>query len=88
MTERTSSLLTDLYQLTMLQAYLDQGMADTAVFEFFVRELPPDRNFLMASKAARVRLTGWLQRQLHGAGGCAVGHSHLWHHGPFVHSNP
>jgi nicotinate phosphoribosyltransferase len=49
MTERTSSLLTDLYQLTMLQAYLDQGMADTAVFEFFVRELPPDRNFLMAA---------------------------------------
>ncbi|MEY3446744.1 MAG: hypothetical protein RIR45_1499 [Pseudomonadota bacterium] len=54
MTERTSSLLTDLYQLTMLQAYLDQGMADTAVFEFFVRELPPDRNFLMAAGLEQV----------------------------------
>ena len=30
-------LLTDLYQLTMVQAYVEQGMMDTAVFEFFVR---------------------------------------------------
>ena len=49
MNERTSLLLTDLYQLTMLQAYFDQGMADTAVFEFFVRKLPESRNFLMAA---------------------------------------
>jgi nicotinate phosphoribosyltransferase len=44
-----SVLLTDLYQLTMLQAYYDQGMTDTAVFEFFVRKLPPGRNFLIAA---------------------------------------
>ncbi|WP_334157103.1 nicotinate phosphoribosyltransferase [Oryzomicrobium sp.] len=44
-----SPLLTDLYELTMLQAYLDEGMADTAVFEFFVRALPPSWNFLMAA---------------------------------------
>jgi len=43
------ALLTDLYQLTMLQAYYDQGMADTAVFEFFVRKLPAGRNFLVAA---------------------------------------
>lgn len=43
-----SALLLDLYQLTMLQAYFDQGMADTAVFEFFVRKLPAGRNFLVA----------------------------------------
>ena len=43
------TLLTDLYQLTMLQAYFDQGMADTAVFEFFVRKLPAGRNFLVAA---------------------------------------
>ena len=43
------ALLTDLYQLTMLQAYFDQGMADTAVFEFFVRKLPANRNFLVAA---------------------------------------
>lgn len=50
---RTSLLLTDLYQLTMLQAYFDQGMNDTAVFEFFVRKLPPGRNFLMAAGLAQ-----------------------------------
>ncbi len=44
-----SALLTDLYQLTMLQAYFDQGMAGTAVFEFFVRRLPAGRNFLVAA---------------------------------------
>lgn len=44
-----SALLTDLYQLTMLKAYADQGMRDVAVFEFFVRRLPPGRNFLMAA---------------------------------------
>ena len=30
-----SPLLTDLYQLNMAQAYLDQNATDTAVFEFF-----------------------------------------------------
>jgi nicotinate phosphoribosyltransferase len=44
-----SVLLTDLYQLTMLQGYFDQGMEETAVFEFFVRKLPPRRNFLVAA---------------------------------------
>jgi nicotinate phosphoribosyltransferase len=33
----------------MLQAYFDGGMADTAVFEFFVRRLPRERNFLLAA---------------------------------------
>jgi nicotinate phosphoribosyltransferase len=45
----TSPLLTDLYQLNMLQAYLDHGQTDTAVFEFFVRRLPARRVFLMAA---------------------------------------
>lgn len=45
----TSPLLTDLYQLTMLQAYLEHGMTETAVFEFFVRRLPPRRSFLLAA---------------------------------------
>jgi nicotinate phosphoribosyltransferase len=44
-----SPLLTDLYQLTMLQAYLDCGMTDVAVFEFFVRKLPSTWNFLVAA---------------------------------------
>ncbi|HUK39683.1 MAG TPA: nicotinate phosphoribosyltransferase [Candidatus Acidoferrales bacterium] len=46
---QTSILLTDLYQLTMLQGYFDQGMGETAVFEFFVRKLPQQRNFLVAA---------------------------------------
>ena len=45
----SSALLTDLYQLTMLQGYFDQGMEETAVFEFFVRKLPGQRNFLIAA---------------------------------------
>jgi len=44
-----TALLTDLYQLTMLQAYLEQGMDDSATFELFVRKLPPERNFLVAA---------------------------------------
>lgn len=54
MPERTSVLLTDLYQLTMLQAYFDRGMGETAVFEFFARRLPPGRNFLMAAGLEQV----------------------------------
>ena len=54
MSRNQSALLTDLYQLTMLQAYFDEGMADTAVFEFFVRALPPGRNFLLAAGLEQV----------------------------------
>lgn len=43
------TLLTDLYQLTMLQGYFERGMFDTAVFEFFARKLPPCRNFYLAA---------------------------------------
>ena len=42
-----AALFTDLYQLTMLQAYLREGMAGTAVFDLFIRRLG-DRNFLIA----------------------------------------
>ncbi len=46
---RSSILLTDLYQLTMLQGYMEQGMEETAVFEFFARKMPPQRGFFMAA---------------------------------------
>jgi nicotinate phosphoribosyltransferase len=49
-----SLLLTDLYQLNMLQAYRDAGMTATAVFEFFVRKLPPSRGFLVAAGLEQV----------------------------------
>jgi nicotinate phosphoribosyltransferase len=45
----SSPLLTDLYQLNMIQAYLDHGATGTAVFEFFVRKLPPYRGFFLAA---------------------------------------
>lgn len=45
----SSALLTDLYQLTMIEAYLDHGETRNAVFEFFVRTLPPGRSFLVAA---------------------------------------
>lgn len=44
-----SALLTDLYQLAMLQAYRAYGFTKTAVFELFVRKLPARRGFLMAA---------------------------------------
>lgn len=47
-------LLTDLYELTMLQAYFEQRMNGLAVFELFVRRLPPGRHFLMAAGLAQV----------------------------------
>jgi nicotinate phosphoribosyltransferase len=45
----TSPLTTDLYELNMVQAYLDRGEDKEAVFEFFVRRLPERRGFLLAA---------------------------------------
>jgi nicotinate phosphoribosyltransferase len=45
----SDALLTDLYQLTMLKAYYARDMRETAVFELFVRRLPPVRSFMIAA---------------------------------------
>jgi len=42
-----SLLLTDLYQLSMMEVYGRHDMRQTAVFELFVRKLPRNRGFLM-----------------------------------------
>ena len=42
------ALFTDLYELTMLQAYFEEGMTEEAVFSLFVRRLPARRNYLLA----------------------------------------
>ncbi len=42
-----TALFTDLYQLTMLQAYFAEGMDEEAVFDLFVRRLKK-RNYLIA----------------------------------------
>lgn len=54
MNPSSSALLTDLYELTMVHAYLEQGMTGPAVFEFFVRKLPANRNFLVATGLEQV----------------------------------
>jgi nicotinate phosphoribosyltransferase len=55
----TSPLVTDLYQLTMLQGYWARGMDRVASFELFVRKLPPQRGFLVA--AGLELLLDWLE---------------------------
>jgi nicotinate phosphoribosyltransferase len=46
---RDLALLTDQYELTMLQTYWAEGLTDRAVFSLFVRNLPATRNFLLAA---------------------------------------
>ena len=46
---KDAALLTDLYQLAMLQAYHAYGLTKTAVFELYFRALPARRGFLMAA---------------------------------------
>ncbi|MDX1598953.1 MAG: nicotinate phosphoribosyltransferase [Marinobacter sp.] len=46
--EKDLALLVDLYELAMAQAYWAEGMHDTAVFSLFFRELPKNRNFVLA----------------------------------------
>lgn len=43
------ALFADLYELTMAQAYYAEGLTGPAVFELFVRRLPPGRNVLLAA---------------------------------------
>ncbi|MEU3447512.1 nicotinate phosphoribosyltransferase [Streptomyces thermolilacinus] len=40
---------TDLYEVTMALSYLKEGMDGTATFDLFVRDLPPDRGFLVSA---------------------------------------
>ena len=44
-----SALFTDLYELTMAQAYDEEVMTDPAVFELFFRKMPDERNFFIAA---------------------------------------
>lgn len=43
-----AALLTDLYELTMVQAYWREGLTGEAVFDLYYRTLPPGRSFLLA----------------------------------------
>lgn len=48
-TEYSSALFTDLYEVTMAQAYAAERMSGTAVFETFFRKLPQGRSYVMAA---------------------------------------
>lgn len=45
----SSPLFADLYEFTMLRAYFELGMNEQATFSLFVRNLPPQRKFLIAA---------------------------------------
>lgn len=47
-TEQELGLFIDFYELTMAQAYLSEGLTDRAAFSLYFRELPPERNFILA----------------------------------------
>ncbi len=43
-----AALFTDLYQLTMAQAYVAEEMFEPATFSLFYRNLPDDRNYILS----------------------------------------
>jgi len=46
---KTSALFTDLYELTMAQAYAAEHMDRDAVFELTFRKMPANRNYILAA---------------------------------------
>ena len=47
-----SGLCTDLYELRMAASYMRRNMVGPATFSLFVRQLPPQRGFLVAAGLA------------------------------------
>jgi nicotinate phosphoribosyltransferase len=43
------ALITDLYELAMAGSYLHRGMTEPATFSLFIRELPPERGFVVVA---------------------------------------
>jgi nicotinate phosphoribosyltransferase len=48
-TPETLGLFTDLYEFRMMEGYLETGHTQTATFDLFVRDLPPNRGYLVAA---------------------------------------
>ncbi|HEX7119873.1 MAG TPA: nicotinate phosphoribosyltransferase [Longimicrobiales bacterium] len=46
-TDENVALFVDLYELTMIQGYVREGLAGEAVFSLFTRRLPDARNYLL-----------------------------------------
>lgn len=53
-TPENLSLFTDLYELTMMQGYFEEGHNPDATFSLFFRELPPDRGYMIAAGLEQV----------------------------------
>src|SRR5215471_5710578 len=49
MNERAYGLTTDLYELTMAAAYFENGFHQPALFDLFIRRLPPHRSYLITA---------------------------------------
>ena len=54
------ALLTDLYELTMAAAYVENRLHAPASFELFVRSLPPERSYLLAAGLDLVKVRQFL----------------------------
>lgn len=50
--EGPAGMFTDLYELRMAASYAGRGMEDFATFSLFVRDLPPQRGFLVSAGLA------------------------------------
>lgn len=50
----SDATITDLYEVTMALSYLREGMEQPATFSCYVRQLPPERGFLIAAGAESV----------------------------------
>lgn len=53
-TPENEALLVDLYELTMAEAYVAEGMLGDSVFTLYFRTMPPNRNFALACGLADV----------------------------------
>lgn len=64
--EKSTALIVDLYELTMADVYRQTGMADRpATFSLFVRNLPPQRGYLVA--AGLDDALSWLEQLRYGS---------------------
>lgn len=57
--EKTSPLLTDLYELTMAASYFGNRVSADATFSLFIRGYPPNRNYFVA--AGLEEALAWLE---------------------------
>ncbi len=49
LSKENMALYTDLYELTMAQAYFENDHNEQATFDLFIRKLPANRSYLIAA---------------------------------------